>query len=1097
MAIPTTGAFVFTDLVDSTAIASRLGPDAAEELRQAHFGVLRSAASSTGGIEVKSTGDGLMLMFTSPSRAVSCAVAIQQGIDRHNLRASERLAVRIGIAMGEATEEAGDYYGDCVVEAARLCAAAQGGQILATQVVQLMVGRHAQHDFVEVGELELKGLPDAVPTVEVLWEPAVVEGAVPLPSRLVGAATEGLFGFFGRSDELAALDAAAKRAVAESRVEVILLAGEPGIGKTTLAAQVARSLHANGAAVLFGHCAEGVAAAYQPWIEAVSHLVEHAPLELLQEHVQSFGGTLARIVPRLATRTGTAVPEGTGEGDQFLLLEDLVRIVESASDSLIVVVLDDLQWADVASLQVLRHALVRASFPLLVIGTYRDSDLSRDHPLAQLLADLHREPTVTRVPLRGLDDRDIFELMQAAAGHELPPEGVALAHALYREADGNPFFTGELLRHLYEIGAIAFDESGQYELTIDLDEVGLPGSVRDVVTRRVDRLGDDRAKLLTLASVIGREFDVEVLAELAERDVDSVIDDLEVAATAALVTEQGGALGVFRFEHALIQHTLYQDLSALRRQRLHQRVAEVLEARSGAHAPPVAELAHHWLAATQPTDVGKALNYARLAGEAAMAALAPDDAVRWYSQALELQERLAQDDVATRCDLLVGLGDAQRTAGMPQHRETLLQAFGIAERQDDPARMAAAAIAMTRPGSAMRDTDDELTDVLERALDAVGPADSRERALLLAARGARGDQSGLYRTELIVEAVAIARRLDDPPTLLRTVTIAAASPRVATWHEDLELAREAVELADREGDPRFQFLTQSHLTTAALGAGDADAYRRGVEALEALAVRHPLPYMRWTARLFATARLLNDGRADEAEVALNEALEIALQAGEPEAFAAYGGVLVSVRRHQGRLGEIREMLVAAAADNPGLPVLASIVPVLHIECGEPELARTALEQHVTVRFSDMPDDLTWPSIVQNHAHVAVALEHEEAAELLYEMLSPYEDLVSTPNVGLNGGAIARVLGTLATVLGRYEEAERLFVKGYEINARFGDSYWTARTLLEHAELCVARSAPDDPQRARELAERGLAVARAAGCEGLVAHGEDLLRSLAA
>ena len=163
MATAVTGTFVFTDLVDSTAIASRLGPEAAEELRQAHFGILRSAAEHTGGFEIKSTGDGLMLMYTSPSRALSCAVGIQQGIERHNTRSPEPLAVRIGISMGEVTEDEGDYYGDCVVEAARLCAAAEGGQILTTELLRALIGRHATHEFVSVGELELKGLPDAVP----------------------------------------------------------------------------------------------------------------------------------------------------------------------------------------------------------------------------------------------------------------------------------------------------------------------------------------------------------------------------------------------------------------------------------------------------------------------------------------------------------------------------------------------------------------------------------------------------------------------------------------------------------------------------------------------------------------------------------------------------------------------------------------------------------------------------------------------------------------------------------------------------------------------------------------------------------------------
>ncbi len=251
----------------------------------------------------------------------------------------------------------------------------------------------------------------------------------------------------------------------------------------------------------------------------------------------------------------------------------LLRV--AARDQVVVLVLDDLQWADAASLQVLRHLISASSPPpLLVIGTYRDTDLTREHALTAVLADLRREPVVTRLAIRGLDDAELLALVEGAAGYELPPDGVLLAQALYRETGGNPFFTGELLRHLYETGAIVFDDNGQYSLSIDLDEITLPGSVRDVVMRRVDRLGDDVGKLLSVASVIGRTFDLAVLSTIADQSEDDVLDVLEQAVTAALVTEVGELPGRFRFEHALIEHTLYQDLSATRRQRLHQRIAQ-------------------------------------------------------------------------------------------------------------------------------------------------------------------------------------------------------------------------------------------------------------------------------------------------------------------------------------------------------------------------------------------------------------------------------------------------------------------------------------------------------------------------------------------
>jgi len=207
-----TATFVFTDLVDSTATAARLGPAAADELRQAHFHLLRGAVSSSGGTEVKNLGDGLMVVYSSLSRALAGAVGMQQAIEHHNRSGGEHLAIRVGLSTGEAMEDDSDYFGDPVVEAARLCAAARGGQILATDLVRLMVGRHAAQTLVEVGPLELKGIPEPVAAVEVLWEPATAGASVPLPGRLVGAAANTLFGFFGRDRELAALEVARKQA---------------------------------------------------------------------------------------------------------------------------------------------------------------------------------------------------------------------------------------------------------------------------------------------------------------------------------------------------------------------------------------------------------------------------------------------------------------------------------------------------------------------------------------------------------------------------------------------------------------------------------------------------------------------------------------------------------------------------------------------------------------------------------------------------------------------------------------------------------------------------------------------------------------------
>ncbi len=307
MATTQTVTVLFTDLVGSTEQSSALGPDAADELRQTHFGLLRGAIQGAGGTEVKSLGDGLMVAFTSLSRALACAVGMQQAIERHNRRNNGALlSVRIGMSAGEATEEDGDYFGDPVIEASRLCAKAEGGQILATHMVKAMAGRHATQEFVSVGDLELKGLPDPVPSVEVVWEPAQASeaegGQFPLPARLVSASAESLFAFFGRAQELSRLSDTQKASASENRLRVVLISGEPGIGKTTLVAQAARTAHAWGANVLYGNCEEDLGIPYQPWIPALSQLIDQSDEALLREFAQFNGLALARLVPGLARR---------------------------------------------------------------------------------------------------------------------------------------------------------------------------------------------------------------------------------------------------------------------------------------------------------------------------------------------------------------------------------------------------------------------------------------------------------------------------------------------------------------------------------------------------------------------------------------------------------------------------------------------------------------------------------------------------------------------------------------------------------------------------------------------------------------------------
>ena len=665
-----------TRVVDSGHWDSRLLPDVVEELRRQHFSILRQEASLTGGSEVKHMGNGLMVAFSSVSRALACAVAMQQAVERHNRRSEQPIAIRVGVSTGDSTEDDRDYFRDPVVEASRLCDYAEGEQILTTAKALALAGRDAMQEFVALGEVALNGLRDPVEVVEVRWAldaDAIGENAkLPLPARLAAASAESLFTFFGRTDELKTLEDLHKHSATEHRLGVVLISGEPGVGKTSLVAQVASSVHLGGATALYGGGDEDLAVPFKLWVEALTPLVQGLPDEVLRRFTESSGLTLARLVPEFARRLGEQAPTPAAESDaeRFMVMESVVRFLKTASEETpLFVVLDDLHWADAASLQLFGQ-LAHSSLPMAVtvVGTFRDSDLSRSHPLTPLLARLHREPTVQRLALVGLEDFEIIGLMEAAAGHELPDEGVALAHALRRETDGNPFFVVEMLLHLAQEGTFVQGDDGIWRLTVDLDEIGLPTSVREVVAQRVANLGEETERALSMASVIGRDFDLSVLAAALEQDELELSDLLEGATTANLLQEAGD--DGYRFVHALIQHTLYQNLSAVRRRRAHLRVAEVLEDAGGEEPDHPAALARHWLAAGPQTDGTKAAYYAGRAGQVALAAYAPADAVAWFLQVLEVLDRHDAPE-AERGRLLVELSIAQNHAGMPEHRRTL------------------------------------------------------------------------------------------------------------------------------------------------------------------------------------------------------------------------------------------------------------------------------------------------------------------------------------------------------------------------------------------------------------------------------------------
>jgi class 3 adenylate cyclase/tetratricopeptide (TPR) repeat protein len=1075
---------LMTDLVGSTAVADRVGHAAAEDLRAEHFALLRGALDRTGGREVKNLGDGLMVAFRGASQALACAALMQQVTEVRNRQAGQPLDVRIGVSLGEATVEDGDYFGEPVVEAARLCAHAAGGQIVVNALVRQLGGSRDEYSFQPLGLLDLKGISTPVRAFELQWEPAPATGIV-LPERVLELPTTGYVGRVAERARLTELWARARQGC----LRLALLGGEAGVGKTRLSAHLALQMHGEGATVLYGRCDEDLGVPYQSWAQALGHLVREAPRDILEAHVERYGGDLARLVPTLVDRVpGLPAPrESDPATERYLLYAAVAGLLEEASKAEpLLLILDDLHWADAPTLSLLRH-VVAAGMPMrvLVIGAYRDSELSPDHPLTTLLADLRREQGVERLQLTGLHFKEVEALIEAVAGHELDEDGRALAAEITRETEGNPFFAGEMLRHLMESGAIVQEQDGRWRLVGNLAELGMPQGVREVIGRRVGRLGPDARAALSAAAVIGRDFDLDLLQAVLVLPEARLLDVLERAVSGSLLKENRDRAGRFTFTHALVEHTLYEDLGPTRRALLHRQVAQTLEAQCGNEpGERLGELAGHWAAAVVGRDTAKAIHYARLAAERGLEQLAPDEAARWFRQALELCEQSRGGDRSRLCELLIGLGEAQRQSGDAAFRQTLLDAAHLAQKLDDADRLCRAVLANSRGWFSQMEgvIDSERVRTLEAAAQAVPDSDPRRVWVLalLASELQYAEEPARCRA-LATESIELAEAAGDPEALAHTLVNAF----MAIWVPDTLRERKAivgrlVELAQRLEDPRLSAGTAVRSMIVGLESGDRAQAESGLAALRTQAALAPEPSMAWLRLLYESGLSAARGELHAAEKWGAEAFAAGRASGQPDAVAAFGMHLVQVRYLQGRAGELVEQSVRLAR-RPDTHWLYRVAAALTlIESGRTEEAR---ELAIAEDFQGAPWDWHWAWTMLIWADVCSRLDLVDRARELYELFTPFSSQLAGSGTSV-WGSIRWALGTLATTLGRYELADAHFAAAAEIEERFGAPLLLARTHAGWARALIARGRPEDLDRAQHMLEQAEETATCLGA-GLV------------
>ena len=870
--------------------------------------------------------------------------------------------------------------------------------------------------------------------------------------------------FVGREPELAELVAGLDDAFAGAG-RLFLLVGEPGIGKSRLAEELIAHARARDARVLVGRCWEaGGAPAYWPWVQALRAYVRESDTAALRSQVGAGAAELAQIVPELREHFPD-VPEPPAlesEGARFRLFDATAQILRNASARRpILLLLDDLHAADAPSLLLLRFLCRElGSTRMLVLGTYRDVDPVPGEPLIETLAEVVREPVTSRIPLGGLNEREVGEYVELTASEIASPELVA---GLTEGTEGNPLFLGEIVRLLALEGVVS-ESSAEVRLAI-------PQTVRDVIARRLTHLSPECNRLLVVASVLGREFGLDALARVNGVSEDELLDPLDEAMAARVVADVPGAPGRLRFAHVLIRDTLYEGLAAARRVRLHGLAVEALEALYGEESGPhLAELAYHCIAGN---DFAKGVRYGERAGDRALSLLAYEEAARQYGVALDALDLADRSGENTRCALLLSLGEAQIRAGDSlAAKEAFLDAAGIARTLGLSRELALAAagyggrIVWVRAGA-----DDRLVPLLEEGLAALADEDVELRARLLArlAGALRDEPSRDRRDSVSSEAVELARQTGNPTALAYALDGRAASIAAPdTVAECLALATELRGVAEQSGDAEQVVAGHFHRIMAQLQVGDIRGAEVDLAAARRVADELRQPAQLWQVTSTWAMLALALGRLTEAEELVPDAVALGERAQPSAAIPVYELQRYTLCDFRGTLAEVEPAICDLIAEYPARPVFRCALAYLRARLGRLPEAKRTFNDLAGDDFSAVPFDQEWLYGMSLLAETCALLGDADSAAVIHGLMLPWAAF-NAVDVGEGfRGSVTRDLGLLAMTMERWSDAAQHFESALEMNERMGTRPWLAHTQFDYGSMLLARDAPGDRERAGEL-----------------------------
>ncbi|MEJ8852534.1 ATP-binding protein [Variovorax rhizosphaerae] len=1087
--------------------------------------VFRQHVAAHHGRVVDMAGDSVLAVFDAATGAVDAALAVQQSLGRSTEAVTEdrRMRFRIGVHLGDVVEkEDGSVYGDGVNVAARLQARADPGGITVSDAVRGVVLGKVDARFIDRGEPSLKniatpihafaidlgagagtranggratvadtqaGAAPSAPGAAAAPANATVQRPPPRPAGL----------FVGRRTEIAQL-AKALDSARKGRGQVVLLAGSGGMGKTRLAQEMAAHAEQEGVSVLWGRCLEEPGAPpYWPWRQLIRGYLRSSgdprPAETLGTGLPDIASIVPEVAEAVALQPSAAQTEALDTAQsRFQLFDAVAGFWRRAARRVPqVLIFEDLHWADATSLRLFAFlAAELEDSALLLIGTYRDTELSRQHPLFDTLGELARSPVLRRIELSGLSERETQEFIAAATG---AAAGAHLADAIHARTEGHPLFLEETMRFMIE--ARSPNAPGSMDELLQK----IPTGIREVIGKRLNRLSMPASRLLAIAACIGRVFELDLLAQLdTDKSEDDVLEALEEALAVRLI-EPVPQTRQFRFSHALIRECVYDEMLGLRRARLHLRIAEILEARDGSEDPALLpQLAYHFSEAG-PGAAVKALDYAQQSAEHATQLLAFEEAARLYRLALHLQQQHFGKDAAQRCALLLALSEVEILLGAGERaRAACQEAAGLARSQGLATLFAQAAMDFEVSNAEASRSGEMSVALLLEAL-ALHRTDDPLRVELLAHLcrayvycSLAGDAKEVHR-----RAVALARRLGDRKGLcLALSSITAGVYWPDQLRERLAAANEAWSIADSLKLHRYLLRLLPYYLQDLITAGDVATLARvrahGLRKAQETGALHEQAISSYLEGVIA----INEGRFTDAEAWAGKGLAIGRRANEALAVGVYGMQMFCLRREQGRLRETLPLLQHFVRTTPQAQTWVPGLAVLYAELDMRAECQVQFDSLPWERASTAAIDASTMTVMMFAAEVCIYLGDATRAAVLYPVLKGHAGAnLLADSGGPCLGSADRLLGGLAMVMRQWVVAQRHFEVALAMDAQTGSRTWLAHSRHAYAVMLHRRALAGDTDRARALLAEALADATALGMQALAQRITALTDTIAA